>query len=71
MLLFGVGGVLWNIGIETGLWKGTDEMRQLHFQLRFSSESFCHPYAHGVLLASTSSNLVVPSDCQVMTNLCM
>ena len=40
MLLFGVGRVLWNIGIESGLWKATDEMWQLHFQLRLPSESF-------------------------------
>lgn len=40
MLLFGVGGVLWNIGIETSLWKATDEMWLLHFQLRSYSESF-------------------------------
>lgn len=40
MLLIGVGRVLWNIGIESGLWKATDEMWQLHFQLRLPSESF-------------------------------
>lgn len=40
MLLFGVGGVLWNIGNETSLWKGTDEMWQLHIQLHSYLESF-------------------------------
>ncbi len=40
MLLFGVGGVLWNTGIETGSWKWTDELWQLHFQLRSYSENF-------------------------------
>ncbi len=63
MLLFGVGGALWNNEIETGLWKATDEMGLLHFQLRFYSET---PSANSDLLA-TSYPLV--SVCQVTVRL--